>query len=87
MFVIKKTSSGSVLSGTGLVSSVVLVGGTANSSVAIDNSTDGSGDVKIELKSLANDSKTFTPSKPIEFSTAVYATLAGTGAKLYVYFA
>ena len=66
------------------ISSVVLVGGTANSSVEISDSTDGNSNIKIELKVLANDSKPFYFDGHIDFSK-VYSKIAGSGAKVYIY--
>jgi len=86
MFVKSITSSGSVFTGTSLVYAVVLVGGSDNSSVIIYDNSSAAGTVKIELKTLANDSKTVEFKKSVKFNTGLYGTLAGTGAKLYVYF-
>jgi len=82
----KSTTTELIFTGRAIIDSVVLVGGTANSSVVLDNSTDGSGDDFIEIKALAYDSKKFDFEKDgIEFSTGVYSTLSGAGAKVYIY--
>jgi len=53
----------------------------------IDDSTDGSGDNLVALSAPQNDSKVVTFPKPVTFSSGVYATLSGTGAKAYIYVA
>lgn len=86
MITIKSSTTEKVFATKALVGKVVLVGGTANSSVVLNDSTDGGGDDKIELKALANDSKTlFLGRDGVEFDTAIYSTIAGSGAKVYIY--
>jgi hypothetical protein len=84
---VASSTSSSLATGVLFVHSVVLVGGTANSTVTIDDSTDGSGTSKIQLKALANDSKvlSFGDGNSVKFDTGVYATLVGAGARVYVY--
>ena len=73
-----------VVTGRVIVGSIILVGGSTNSSMILDNSVDGTGDAFVELKALANDSKVFTPLKPMEFTDGIYNTLSGSGAKVYI---
>lgn len=74
-----------ILTGRVLVGSIILVGGTTNSSVILNDSTDGSGTDIVELKSLANDSKPFNFKRPLEFINGIYSTISGTGAKVYIH--
>lgn len=85
MTIYKSNTTERVVTGRVLVGYVILVGGSANSSIILNDSTDGTGGKDIiELKALANDSKVFTPLKPIEFTEGIYNTLSGTGAKVYI---
>jgi len=87
MNVVEITSSAEVSSIPAFINAVILVSSTAISEAVLDDSSDGTGDTKIRVKSPANDSKVvFLGEKGVVFSTAVYATLSGTGAKLYVYY-
>ena len=87
MISIKSTTSENIYSSAAVVSMVILVGGSDASSVILDDSLDGSGIEKIELKALANDSKiaSFTSSTGIRFSNGIYSTITGTDAVVFVY--
>ncbi len=87
MISIKSTLTESILEGTSIVGMVILIGGSADSSVILDDSTDGTGTEKIELKALTNDSKIafFGNTTGISFSTGIYSTISGTGAKVFIY--
>lgn len=75
-----------VLTGDFIVSKVILVGGTANSSVILNNALTAGTDNRIELKALANDSKVTDFGKEgVRFTTGIFNTIAGSGAKVYIY--
>ena len=82
----RTTTSSAMLTGNYIVSKVVLNGGSAASSVILDDSTDGSGTAKLKIKTLANDSNVVDLAEGLRFKTGVYATLAGSGAEVYVYY-
>jgi hypothetical protein len=87
MNVIKSTTTESVSTGTARIYAVILVGGTANSSVTLNDSLTGSGSDKISLKALANDSKTVVFGKnEVTFDSGVYSTISGSGAVVYIYY-
>jgi len=67
----------------------VVVGGQTDSGKAIfDNSTDGTGTVLLTVSALANDECQVDLTKVggLDFDTAMYCTLSGTGAIAYVWF-
>ena len=82
----RTTTSSALLTGDYIISKVILNGGSAASSVILDDSTDGTGTSKLKLKALANDSNVVNIPEGIRFSTGVYATLDGSGAEVYVYY-
>jgi hypothetical protein len=84
MTVYTSSTTEQVASGRVIVGSIILVGGSANSSIILKDSVGSSGDAIVELKALANDSKVFTPLRAIEFTNGIYNTLSGTGAKVYI---
>jgi len=88
MNVIKSVTTESLSTGISRIYAVVLVGGSANSSVVLNDSVSGTGTDKIALKVLANDSKTFVVDgkDAVTFDTGVYSTLSGSGASVYVYY-
>ncbi len=82
-----EVTSSAVITATPLdIAAVILVGGSANSSIELSDSADGNSNVYISLKALASDARTFTPDGRVSF-TKVYAKLAGTAAKAYIYLA
>jgi hypothetical protein len=87
MITIKSSTTEEVFTSKANVIAVVLVGGTANSSVALNDSASGSGTDKIKLKALANTSESivFPKDVPVVFDTAIYSTIAGSGAEVYLY--
>ena len=82
----RTTTSSELLTGEYIVSRVVLVGGSINSSVVLNDSTDGSGTDKLKIKALANDSKVVDLEKGMNFENGVYVTLSGTAAEVYIYY-
>ncbi len=76
--------------GTGpqIVKAVLLIGGSANSSVELKNAATDTGDVLLTLKCLANDSRFFCFEElgGIAFSTACFCKPAGTAAAVQVWY-
>ena len=87
MIIIKSSTTEEAFTTKANVATVLLVGGTANSSVALNDSASGSGDDKIKLKALAytSESIVFPKDRPVVFDTAIYSTIAGSGAEVYIY--
>ena len=82
----RTTTSSALLTGDYIISKVILNGGSAASSVILDDSIDGTGTAKLKVKVLANDSKVIPILEGLRFITGVYVTLGGTGAEVYVYY-
>ena len=82
----RTSTNSALLTGNYIVSKVILNGGTADSSVILDDSTNGTGTEKLKVKALANSSQVVNISEGLRFGTGVYATLAGSGAEVYVYY-
>lgn len=82
------TASGLVCTGKCRLKSVALEGGSANSTVRIDDSTNGSGTVVVGLAAVIGTTANWTASDPqgVFVGTGIYATLAGTGAGVTVEF-
>lgn len=80
------TSTASIKSEPAFLGLVILKAGSANATLEIDDSADGTGDVKAALAALANDSRvvSFLP-EGIPFGTGIFSTLTGAGAKAYIY--
>lgn len=70
------------------VKAVLLIGGSAASSVELKNAATDTGDVLLTLKCVANDSRLFCFEElgGIAFSTAVFCKPAGTGAAVQVWY-
>jgi len=72
--------------GKQFVSTVVLVAGDSNSTLEIDDSTDGTGNnIKIRLKALANDSKVISFPEAVSFESGLYVITLTSGASAIVY--
>ena len=80
----------------GTLWAVLLEGGTTASSIDFTNDTDGSGTAVVGVTAPFTDDDAssqstvfidFTSVGGVRFSTACYATIAGTGAVAYVWFA
>lgn len=82
----RATATANLQSGPLWLRSVVLQGGSANSTVLIQDTTDGSGSNIFGLAALANDSAVWhsTDKNGVYFKAGLYATLAGTGAAVTV---
>lgn len=80
-------SSAAVKATAGKVYRFRLVGGSANSSFKLTNDANGAGTAVIDGSALALtvDQDDYEGCGPIVFSTAIYATVTGTGAVLYVW--
>lgn len=85
---VRIASSAAVKATAGKVYRYRLVGGSANSTFKLTNDANGSGTAVIDGSALALtvDKDSFEDSGPIVFSTAIYATVAGTGAVLYLWY-
>jgi len=85
MISVEKTTSGLVVTGNTRLSSIILTAGSDAASVAVDDSSDGSGSVLATLKAAANTTEIFTITQPgVKAATGLYATLTGTSPKAYV---
>jgi hypothetical protein len=82
----RATATGSIATGARRIKSVVLQGGSANSTVLIDDSAAGSGTVILALAAVIGSSAVWTAADDEgAFVTAgIFATLAGTGAGVTV---
>lgn len=82
----RATASGAVVSGTKRLKSVCLTAAAATSTVAIDDSTDGSGADVLVLSAVANTSTCWTSGdkEGVPFGTAIYATLTGASAAVTI---
>ena len=83
---VRLNASGAVSTTPKTVMAVLLTSGTDNQTVKLTNDTNGSGTPLLELAALAN-SNTFLDLSQLSgrhFDTAVYGTLSGTGAIVYV---
>ena len=83
---IEITATGAVLTIPAFIRKVVLVGGSDASTIALSDGTSGSDPVKIRGTAAANITTPIDFTKSVKYGTAVYATIAGTGAKAYVYY-
>lgn len=63
--------------GSGVIHTVILAGGSDAATVILDDSTDGSGSTLLKLSAVANGSAVAS-GLAIPFSTGCYATLSGT---------
>ena len=85
MISVEKTSSGLIVSGNTRMVAIILTAGSDAASVAVDDSTDGSGSVLATLKAATGTTQSFSIVEPgIKASTGLYATITGTSPKVYV---
>jgi len=85
MISLEKTSSGLIVDANTRLISVILTAGSNTSTVAVDDSSDGSGNVLVTLSATAGTSRVFTIGHPgIKASSGLYATITGTSPKVYV---
>ncbi len=83
---IKTITNEEIVSDPTFVTAVILIGGSAESTVTLDDSTDGTGTERISLKVAANVTRpVFLGDKGVRFNTAVYSTITGSGAVAFVY--
>ena len=75
-------ASGQVKAGPGVIHSVLLQGGSANSTATIYDETSGSGDVIAVIAAVLASSESVV--LDVAFGVGCYVTLAGTGAKATV---
>ncbi len=84
---IKTITNEAILSSPSYISAVLLVGGSAASTLTLNDSADGGGTDRIGLKAAANITVFLPfPGTGITFDTAVYSTITGSGAVAYIYF-
>ena len=78
----RRTSTGAFVTGKYRLKSVCLTAAAATSTVAIDDSTDGSATDLLVLSAAANTSVCWTAADPngVAFGTAIYGTLTGASA-------
>lgn len=83
---IESTTTEKIFSNPSYINGIILIAGTDTAEVILNDSTDGTGTDKIRIKALTNDSKIlFFGEKGVHFDTAVYSTLSGTSARVFVY--
>jgi len=83
---IEVLATGAVLTIPAAIAGIVLVGGTDAATVALSDGTAGTDTVKIRATAAANETIPVLFSGSVKFETAVYCTLSGTSAKVYVYY-
>lgn len=76
------TATGTAYTGKGYLKSVVLEGGSANSTVAVRDGTDGTPPVLLSLAAVIGATALWVSGDPdgVFVGTGVHVTLAGTGA-------
>lgn len=84
MRVLKVTSTGLAYTGHSAVEGISLIPDSEAATAVVNDSLDGSGADKGEAKTDATNSAD-TPMYGERFATGIYATLAGSGAVLYIY--
>lgn len=83
---LQKASSAAIKTGPGYLYGVVLAGGSDASSVILYDNTAGSGTIVCKLVALTGTSAVALFPYPVPFSTGLYATIAGTGPSVNVYY-
>lgn len=80
------SATGTIKSGGGVLKSVALQGGSANSTVAVRDDTSGSSAVILSLAAVIGNSATWTAGdrQGVPFVNGIHVTLAGTGAAVSV---
>lgn len=84
MQVYKVTSTGVILSSKCYIQGVTIVAASANSSIVLNDSIDGTGTDKGGAKAIATESRDSNLHNA-EFATGLYATISGSGAVAYIY--
>lgn len=74
------TASGTFATGQRQLKGVCLTAAAATSTLAIDDSTDGSGTDLLVLSAVANTSVCWQARDSVPFTTAIYGTLTGASA-------
>jgi len=75
-----------IFTGRVIIDSINLIGGTTNSNIVINDSTDGSGNDVVEIKVLANTSQKIDFGQyGLTLDNGIYSTISGTGAKVDIY--
>ena len=74
------SATGAIKSGAGFLYAITLQGGSANSTVVLNDSLAGAGTDVYSLAAVLATSQSVTFNPPIHFATGIYATLAGAGA-------
>lgn len=85
MQVLKVTSTAAAVSSSTIVHGLILVAGTANAAITLNDSLAGDGSDKAAAKALAYTSSPNAVPIETSFSTGVYATISGTGAIAYIF--
>jgi len=80
------SATGVIKTGKGVLKSVALQGGSANSTVSVRDDTSGSGTVILSLAAVIGNSATWTAGdrQGVPFVNGIHVTLAGTGAAVSV---
>jgi len=80
------SATGVIKTGKGVLKSVALQGGSANSTVAVRDGVDGTPAVILALAAVIGNSATWTAGdrQGVPFVTGLHVTLAGTGAAVSV---
>jgi hypothetical protein len=86
MIPIKSIASESLFTGKVNVRKVKLIAGAANASVDLYDNTSATGTELTGLKALASSSDEIDFGKDgLDFSTAIFSSISGSGAKVFVY--
>lgn len=80
----KITSTGVVLSHKCYIQGITIIAASANASVVLNDSIDGTGTDKGGAKAIATESRD-SELHGAEFATGLYATISGSGAVAYIY--
>ena len=80
---VKLSESGKAAETGAEIYGVILAAGSANATVVLDNSEDGTGTEKLKLAAVTASSEVYAGS-PISFSAGCYATLSGTDAEVTI---
>ena len=83
---IEVVATGAVFTIPADIAGIVLVGGSDAASAILCDGAAGTDPAKIKATAAANITTPVLFSKSVKFKTAVYCTLTGTSAKVYVYY-
>ena len=81
---VRLAATGAVLATPGEVVAILLTSGTASQKVILTNDATGAGTALVEVSAVANDYAFVELPGGIQFDTAIYGTLSGTGALAYI---